>query len=74
MQKWNKDLLVIIGITIRRDGTITKINFEERSPNMAFNKSTIKAVEESNPLPPFPSQLKEDILEIGFKFHPGGLY
>ena len=74
MQKWDKNLEVIIGITIRRDGTITKINYEEKSSNMSFNRSTKKAIEEANPLPPFPDQIKEDILEIGFKFHPGGLY
>ena len=74
MQKWDKNLEVIIGITIRRDGTITKINYEDKSSNMSFNRSTKKAIEDANPLPPFPDQLKEDILEIGFKFHPGGLY
>jgi len=74
MQKWDKNMEVTIGITIRRDGTITKINYEEKSANMAFNRSTKKAIEEANPLPPFPDQIIEDILEIGFKFHPGGLY
>ncbi|MBW2467290.1 MAG: TonB family protein [Deltaproteobacteria bacterium] len=74
IQNLAKELKVIIWATIHRDGSLTNIELIERSNNMSFNKSTLKAVEAANPLPPLPSQLKEETLEVGFRFRPEGLY
>lgn len=74
IQNLDKELEVIIWATVYRDGSMTDIKLKKGSNNLSFNKSTIKAVEAANPLPPFPSQLKEEVLEVGFRFRPEGLY
>jgi TonB family protein len=53
-----------IGLRIRRDGTITKIVIEKPSGNALFDEYAVRAVKRSTPLPPFPSVLKEDRLDI----------
>ncbi|NIQ38417.1 MAG: TonB family protein [Proteobacteria bacterium] len=53
-----------IGLRIRRDGTITRIVIEKPSGNALFDEYAVRAVKRSTPLPPFPSVLKEDRLDI----------
>jgi len=53
-----------IGLRIRRDGTITKIDIEKPSGNALFDEWAVRAVKRSTPLPPFPAELKEDRLEV----------
>lgn len=73
MQKWNEDLEAIMVVYVRRDGIVTKKEFEKKSPNLFFNQFVEKTLRESLPLPPFPPGLKHNELEIGLVFHPAGL-
>ena len=73
MQKWDENLEAIIVVYVRRDGIVTKKEFEKKSPNLFFNQFVEKTLRESLPLPPFPPNLKDNELEIGLVFHPGGL-
>ena len=63
-----KDLEALVVMKVSRDGSILDSRFEKRSGNAGFDESVQKAIERSNPLPPFPEgYLKryEDI-EINF--------
>ncbi|VAW35877.1 hypothetical protein MNBD_DELTA03-743 [hydrothermal vent metagenome] len=70
---WDKSLEAVVVINIRRDGIVSKITFEKKSDNMYFNQYVKKTIEEASPMPPFPSDLKRERLEIGLRFMPGGM-
>jgi TonB family protein len=53
-----------IGLQIRRDGTVTMIVIEKPSGNALFDEFAVRAVKRSNPLPPFPEEVREDRLEV----------
>ena len=74
MQKWEESLQAILVIVVRRDGVVTKRFFEKKSNNIYFDQFVEKTVEEAFPLPPFPSAIKENTMEFGLIFHPGGLF
>jgi colicin import membrane protein len=63
-----KDLVSTVVVKVRQDGTILKSWFIERSSNAIFDASVIKAVERSDPLPPFPDgyNKRQDEMEIRF--------
>jgi colicin import membrane protein len=63
-----KDLVSTVVVKVRQNGTILKSWFIERSSNAIFDASVIKAVERSDPLPPFPDgyNKRQDEIEIRF--------
>ncbi len=63
-----KKLKTIIGIIVRRDGTIEKIWIEQSSGNIYYDRAALRAVKKSSPLPPLPSQMPDKYLEIGIIF------
>ncbi len=66
-----KNLETIVTIKIRKDGRIVDINVEKRSGNRLYDESISRALRAVDPLPPIPSSLNTDTLEIGFRFLPG---
>lgn len=73
-QDWDANLEAIAVIVIKRDGRVVDTFFEKKSENIYFDQYVEKALQAAQPLPPFPSDLKEDELEIGLKFRPSGLF
>ena len=63
-----KDLEAIVVLAVKSDGTILKTRFEKRSADVLFDESVSKAIERSNPLPPFPEgyRMTHDEIEINF--------
>jgi len=63
-----KDLEAIVVLAVKSDGTILKTRFEKRSADVLFDESVSKAIERSNPLPPFPEgyRITHEELEINF--------
>lgn len=63
-----KSLEAIVVVKAKRDGTILKSWFQKRSNNAIFDQSVLKAIEKSNPLPPFPEGYRKssDEFEINF--------
>jgi colicin import membrane protein len=55
-------------LMVKSDGAILKTRFEKRSTDALFDESVLKAIERSNPLPPFPEgyRMTHDELEINF--------
>jgi len=68
-----KDLETIVMVKIRKDGRIVDINIEKRSGNRVYDESVLRVLRAVEPLPPIPSSLNTDSLEIGFRFLPGSI-
>ena len=60
----------VIVIKVQRDGTILESWFEEKSGSSIYDEYAMRAIKKANPLPPFPPDLEEEVLEIGIRFHP----
>lgn len=63
-----KNLEAIVVVKVKRDGTIMDTRFIKRSSSAMFDQSAIKAIERSEPLPPFPEGYirRYDEIEINF--------
>jgi len=68
-----KDLETVVVLRIRKDGRITDLEIEKRSGDRLYDESVIRALKQVDPLPPFPPSLKEEAIEIGLRFLPGGV-
>ena len=58
----------VVIVTLRNDGTILKTRFKSRSNNPLFDDSVLKAIEKSDPLPPFPPGYKKSYEEVEINF------
>ena len=68
------DLEVLIGVKVLASGEIADVWFDKRSGNRYFDESARKAVLKSNPLPPFPPELRKSFFKFGLKFRPEGVF
>ena len=64
-----KDLEAVVVILVKRDGTILKTDIKRRSSNRIFDQSVMKAIERSDPLPPFPEGYRKSNEEIEISFN-----
>lgn len=77
-QDWDSNLEAIVFIRIKRDGTVAETFFEKKSGNIYFDQYVEKTINATMPMPPIPSDVKENefqdgTLEIGLRFIPSGL-
>lgn len=63
-----KEIQAVVILKVQQDGTILKSWFKERSSNSLFDASVQRAIERSNPLPPFPEGYKRDSEEFEIRF------
>jgi len=70
---FKKDLETVVTIRIRKDGRIVDINIEKRSGNRIYDESILRVLRAVDPLPPIPTTLNMESMEIGFRFLPGDL-
>lgn len=61
----DKELLTVVIIRIAKDGNITINRIEKSSGNQLFDRSVLRAINRSSPLPPPPQEI-----EIGVRFFP----
>ena len=64
-----KGLEAIVILTVKRDGTISEYHFKKKSNDPFFDESVTKAIEKSNPLPPFPEGYVKSSEEIEINFN-----
>lgn len=64
-----KDLEAIVVIRVKSNGTILKSWFMKRSSNVIFDQSVQKAVDRSDPIPPFPEGYRKSYDEIEINFN-----
>jgi len=62
----------VLSIGIARSGELRSVRIEKKSGNSLFDESAIKAVKKAAPFAPIREEIKEDFLEIGVRFCPGG--
>jgi colicin import membrane protein len=55
-------------LTVRKDGKILEHSFKKRSHNPLFDDSVLKAIQKSDPLPPFPPGYKKRNEEVEINF------
>lgn len=63
-----KDLEVTVLLRVKKDGTIMKSEFKKKSKDTIFDESVIKAIEKSNPIPPFPEGYEKSYEEFEIRF------
>jgi protein TonB len=63
-----KELTMMVYFAIDRKGNISEIQVENSSGSMLLDQSATRAVQLTNPLPPLPSVVKEEILRVHFRF------
>lgn len=63
-----KDFEVTVSLKIREDGTIMKYEFVKKSGDSIFDQSILKAIEKSNPIPPFPEGYVKTYEDFDFIF------
>jgi colicin import membrane protein len=65
----NMDLEAIVLLSVRRNGSISRTKFIKRSGNAIFDQSVTKAIEKSDPLPPFPEGYRRNQEDIEVSFN-----
>ena len=71
-----KDISAVIVIQISRNGRIEDAKFEKKSGIGAFDQEVLRALKNSDPLPPLPEGFHRNIFgfgEVGLTFSPKGL-
>ncbi len=63
----------IINVRILRNGSVVDTGFEKRSGSRYFDESAVRAVKKASPLPPLPSWIRGDSIEIGIRFRSAEL-
>ena len=64
-----KDLEALVVLSVKNDGKILNSLFKKRSSNPIFDQSVLRAVERSDPLPPFPEGYRKSYDEIEINFN-----
>lgn len=70
---WDPGLVAIVVVRIDKNGNIVKQLFEKKSEDDVFNQFVVKALQYASPLPPIPSALGKEVIEIGLRFRPEGI-
>jgi TonB family protein len=58
----------VVDFTILRDGTIREVKISQGSGNPTVDNTALRAVYDSNPLPPLPAQVSGTSLPAEFTF------
>lgn len=58
----------VINARILRSGAVVDIGFEKKSGNRYFDDSAVRAIKKASPLPPLPSWIRGNEIEIGIRF------
>jgi TonB family protein len=69
-----EDPETVIVIKVQRNGNILESWFEEKSGSSMYDESAMRAIKKADPLPPLPEELAEDVLELGIRFNPRGVF
>jgi len=62
------DLEAIVVIIIEKSGNVKESWLEKSSGDSLYDQMALRAIKKADPLPPFPKELTDSTLEIGFRF------
>ena len=65
----DENLAAVIELTVKSNGTIIKTRMTQSSGNERFDRSVLKAIKLSDPLPPFPEGYRKTHEEIEINFN-----
>lgn len=65
----SRDLEAVVVLRVKADGTVLKTRFTKTSNSDIFDQSVIKAIERSDPLPPFPETYRKSYEEFEINFN-----
>jgi len=63
-----KNLESVVLVKVQKNGRISKSTFKKRSGSIIFDQSVLKAIERSDPLPPFPNGYRKTSEEFEIRF------
>lgn len=66
----DKNLQTVAIVRVNKNGQITKTELHEKSQSEYFNNLILQTIKKSNPLPPFPSGINQEEIEVGLRFKP----
>lgn len=66
----DRNLEAVLTVTIVRDGSINRLDFEKRSGNRRFDESAESAIRKAAPFPALPAWLNAQYIEVGIRFRP----
>ncbi|MGD0234839.1 MAG: TonB family protein [Syntrophorhabdales bacterium] len=73
MSSQQKNLEATATIKIRKDGRIVDISIDKRSGNRVYDESVVRVLRMIDQLPPLPSSVTEDPLELELHLRPEGV-
>jgi colicin import membrane protein len=73
MSSQKRNLETKATIKVRKDGRIVDIDIDKRSGNRVFDESVVRVLRMVDPLPPLPSSVTEDPLEVELTLRPEGV-
>jgi len=73
MRTWDRSLEAIVVLTIRKDGSISNMQFERKSMDPFFDQFVMKTLQTAAPMPRFPALMSQASIEVGLRFKPGEL-
>lgn len=59
----------VVVVTVRENGTIIRFSVKKKSSSTLFDASVLKAIERSDPLPPFPEGYRKSTDDIEIRFN-----
>jgi colicin import membrane protein len=73
MSSQKRNLETKATIKIRKDGRVVDIDIDKRSGNRIYDESVVRVLRMIDPLPPLPSSVTEDPLEVELTLRPEGV-
>lgn len=68
--KSTRGLETVLLITIRRDGTLSRMSLEKSSGNSRFDQTALRAAKKAGPYPRLPAGYRRGTYEMGVRFRP----
>jgi TonB family protein len=68
----SRTIHAVATFTINRDGSVKDIRITESSRNASFDNSGLRALYDSNPMPPLPADYNGSYVSVTFDFLPPG--
>lgn len=62
------EMVVVVRFRVLRSGQVRDVELESGSGNASVDNSALRAIRQSNPLPPFPNLLTDPSLDLLYRF------
>jgi len=73
IKKWSPTLETRVEFTVLRDGRLVNIQIAHSSGDLFFDRFARETVRKAAPMPPIPSVLRKERMDVGLRFRPAGV-